>query len=222
MTIFTPRGLKIRVDVQQAFTQMARLYPEVKPFKFLKTVEGIEVLPGMLCFPVGLLVMLLKFNPIDIAIWSFGAQLLGFLLIFWPIIPFGLPFIVVLGTLYSYITGYGILLILLAVIGFFLVGWQGVLAYFVGKFAAIIIQYIIEFANMKFASMKNTLKGEVLGEVPPTSSERNYLIAYLMYARKFNKEIDMTVSDSEVESGKGKELLNEFANEWPQVVSRFE
>jgi hypothetical protein len=217
MTIFTPRGLKIRLDIQTAFAYMERLYPEVKPFKFLKTVEGINVIPGMLCFLVGLSLMLLKYNPIDIAIWSFAAQLLGFILVYWPIIPSLLPIIVTLGTLYSYIIGWGILVALLIVIGFIFVGWQGVLAYFVGKYAAVIIQYGFEFAIFALASRRYTDRTSLPSAF---SSERHFMFGYLMYAHKFKKEIEITADD--VESGKWKEVLNEFASDWPQVVSRFE
>ncbi len=44
MAIFTPTGLKTRLSVDYAFGLMARLFPKITPFKFLKTIEGVALL----------------------------------------------------------------------------------------------------------------------------------------------------------------------------------
>lgn len=132
MAIYTPRGLKIRIAVPYAFGLMARLHPKVTPFRILKTTEGIESLPGMFAFVAGLVAFGLHLPPTQIALIVGICQLAGAL-----INALGLyiiPGLVGLGTLYSYISGYGIYLIAVVITGFLLGGWQAVVAFFVGKY----------------------------------------------------------------------------------------
>jgi len=106
MAIYTPRGLKIRIAVPYAFGLMARLHPKVTPFRILKTTEGIESLPGMLAFIAGIIAFALHLPPLQIVLIVAAIQLVGKL-----INAFGLyivPGLVNLGTLFSYISGYGI------------------------------------------------------------------------------------------------------------------
>lgn len=72
MTIITPRGLKVRIPVPYAFALMARLYPEVSPFRVLKTTEGIESIPGMLAFTFGITAIVNHFPPLHVAYAVFG------------------------------------------------------------------------------------------------------------------------------------------------------
>lgn len=69
MAIYTPRGLKIRLSVDHAFTLMARLFPDVDAFKILKTTEGLESIPATLAFITGLASFSLHLHPLEIGFY---------------------------------------------------------------------------------------------------------------------------------------------------------
>jgi len=211
MAIYTPRGLKIRLEMNYAFALMARLYPKVDAFKILKTTEGLESIPGMFAFLVGILSFYSGFDPYEIGLYTLIASVAGIIITTFGIfIISGLP---KLGTLYSYISGFGILLVVLVVYGFISVGWQGVLAFFIGKLVAGIIHLGIEFWNSR--RIHSTI-GYAL-----TGSEVNFFNAYRLHASALGKSTDITVSDEELKEENWKECLEDLATKWPEVVRRF-
>lgn len=211
MAIYTPRGLKIRLGVGHAFTLMARLYPDVDAFKILKTTEGLESIPAMLAFIAGLVSFTLHLHPLEIGFYVFivsvaGALITGFGLFLIP----GLP---KLGTIYSYLSGFGILLIVLAIYGFYSAGLYGVAAFFGGKFLAGIINNGIGFLITKRI---HSQVGLAL-----TTSEINFFNAYRLHASRLGKSTDITVTDEEALQENWKACLEDLALKWPEVVNRF-
>lgn len=187
MAIYTPRGLKIRIDIPYAFGLMARLHPKVTSFKILKTTEGIESLPGMLAFIAGMIGFGLHISPLHICIVVAACQIAGTL-----INVFGLfigPGLVGLGTLYSYLTGYGIYFIAVIITGFVLEGWQVVIAFFGGKLVAVVIGQLLEFWRTK---LYQKLTGHAL-----TGAEVNFFNAYRLHASRLGVTTDIDLSESE-------------------------
>lgn len=211
MAIYTPRGLKIRLGVNYAFALMARLYPKVDAFKVLKTTEGLELIPNMLAFITGLILFSLKIDGIQMSIYVLIATVIGTIITLSGMFIFpGLP---KLATLFSYIHGFGILSILIALYGFAFVGWRGVAAYFIGRILGEIINYIIGFFSTKRAHLKTGIS--------LTSVERNFFNAYRLYASKINKTIGIDVSDEELEEDTWFECFEDFATKYPEVTRRF-
>jgi len=211
MVIFTPRGLKVRLPFDYAFALIARLYPKVDAFKVLKTTEGLESIPSLITFATGLTCFYLQLPVIEIGIYVFAASIVGFF-----ITSFGLyiiPGLDRLGTIYSYVSGFGILLILLAVYGYFSVGWQGVVIFFVAKVIAGIVKMAIETMQMKRVHSKTGLA--------LTASEKNFFNAYRLHASKLGKSTDITVSDEELKEENWKPVFEDLATKWPEVVRRF-
>ncbi len=211
MAIFTPRGLKIRLPFDYAFALIARLYPKVDAFKVLKTTEGLESIPSWVTFATGLVCFYLHLPAFEIGLYVFIASIIGFL-----ITSFGLyiiPGLDRLGTFYSYISGFGILLVLLAVYGFITIGWQGVVIFFVAKFLAGIVKMTIETIQMKKVHSKTGLA--------LTASEKNFFNAYRLHANRLGKTTDITVSDEELKEENWKPVFEDLATKWPEVVNRF-
>lgn len=211
MAIFTPRGLKIRLPFDYAFALIARLYPKVDAFKVLKTTEGLESIPLLITVIAGLVCFYLRLPLLEIGLYVFVASIVGFL-----IMSFGLyviPGIDRLGTFYSYISGFGIFLIILTVYGFFTVGWQSVIVFFIAKFLAGIVKFSIEGIIDKRFTKKT---GVVV-----TTSERNFFNAYRLHASRLGKSIDITVTDEELKEENWKPVLIDLARKWPEVVKRF-
>jgi hypothetical protein len=118
-----------------------------------------------------------------------------------------------LGTFYSYISGFGILLILLAVYGFITIGWQGVVVFFVAKFLAGIVKMAIETIQMKKVHSKTG--------IAITESEKNFFNAYRLHANRLGKTTDITVSDEELKEENWMPVFEDLATKWPEVVRRF-
>lgn len=211
MAIYTPRGLKIRIAVPYAFGLMARLHPEVTPFRILKTTEGIESLPGMIAFIAGMIAFAIHLSPLQIALVVAACQLVGAL-----INAFGLyvvPGLVGLGTLYSYVSGYGIYIIAVIIAGFVLRGWQAVVAFFVGKIIAAAVGQVLEYWQ---TSRYHKLKG-----YPFTGSEVSFFNAYRLHASRIDVTTNIDLSDNEMEEDYWGTTFKRFAMEWPEVVQRF-
>lgn len=211
MAIYTPRGLKIRIAVPYAFGLMARLHPKVSPFGILKTTEGIESLPGMLAFISGIVAFVMGFAPLHIGLVVGGAQLVGVVINLFGL--YGFPGLVPLGTLFSYISGYGIFHLVAGIVGFVFAGWQGVLAFFIGKLVAGLISQVLQF--------RQTRRYHKLTGHPFTASEVHFFNAYRLHALRIGVTTDIDLKDDEMEENHWEPVFQTFAMEWPGVVRRF-
>jgi len=211
MAIYTPRGLKIRLTVDYAFALMARLYPKVSAFQVLKTVEGIESLPQSIAFLAALLCFFLNLPP-----WQIGAIVFAVIVLLSLMTRFGFyvfPSIVKLGTIYSYLSGFGILLVLLAAFGFYWVGWRGVLAYFAARVIGGVVNWILTMQETRMYFRK---VGQAL-----TASERNFFNAYRLHASALGITTDVEVTNEETESANWEPTFLDLATKYPEVVARF-
>ncbi len=52
-------------------------------------------------------------------------------------------------------------------------------------------------------------------------SEVNFFNAYLYYARREKKSLDLNVSDEELEESNWQPVFLDLAVKWPQIVNRF-
>ena len=77
MPIYTPRGLKIRLEPEYAFSLLARLDPRVPPFRVLKTTEGIDLVPSAIALIVGLGCFFAQVDHMDVFKYVLIATLLA-------------------------------------------------------------------------------------------------------------------------------------------------
>lgn len=211
MAIFTPRGLKIRLQLDYTFALMARLFPKVDAFRVLKTTEGLEQLNGSATFIVGFICFYLKLEPVQIGILVFTASFIITVLDIKGLFLF--PGLVSIGTLYSYLTGYGLLLIVLSVAGLLLVGWQGVLAFFAARLLAGMINGLLNWLEVK--------RIHELSNLALTASERHFFNAYRLHASRLGITTDISVTDEELKRENWEHVFEDLAAKWPEVVSRF-
>lgn len=211
MAIYTPRGLKIKLTAPYAFGLMARLGPEVTPFRVLRTAEGIEGLPGMLGFLAGMIVFALGLQPLQIALIVALSQFAGTL-----INTFGLhiiPGLIWLSTLFSCISGYGIYLVVVIIVGFLLGGWKVVVAFFLGKIVSATLGLVVEHLQTRHIYK---LTGH-----PFTASERIFFNAYRLHASRTGVTTDISLNDEELDEKYWQATFQKFSLEWPKVVQRF-
>lgn len=211
MPIYTPRGLKIRLSVEYAFGLIARLYPKVDAFRVLKTTEGIESLPTLFTFVVGLYCFFTHVQPTNTAVAVFVAYLVASIMNLRGL--YIIPGIVSLGTLYSYVSGFGILLVVLLILGLITAGWQSVLAFLVGKAVGWGVNQILELWDTKRAFR---LSGH-----PFTASEKFFFNSYRLHASRLGVTTNIELSENELVEDNWKPAFQDFLLKWPQVAARF-
>ena len=221
MSLMTPRGLKVRLELSWAFGLLARLWgkdPRTDAFRVLKTCEAIESVPAVLCFIGGIVASWNKGWPAwSIPLGQVAGATLGLLLtqmgLFLIIRPIGLLF---LGSIWSWTSGYGILLTLTLTNAWMTRGWQGPLWWVLGIFATTIaVKMILEWG---FVALRWRIGGK---ESAFTSSEVNFFNAYRLHASRMGASQELDVSDEEIASGMWRECLLDYAAKYPEAVNRF-
>ena len=211
MAIYTPKGLKVRLTVAQAFALMSRLYPNVKPFDILKRTEAIDLLPATMSFITALAFFSAISNLSYIGIAIILASTIGILMN-----KFGfyfIPGIIRLAATYSFFAGFGVLFITAIVYSYIRVGWKGPVVYLAASAFSGIIGWAEELLFMKRAYSATGF--------PITGAERSFFNAYRLYAVTFGMTTDISLSDEELDDANWKPVFNDFSQEWPQVAARF-
>ncbi len=211
MAIYTPRGLKIRLPMDYAFALIARLYPRVDAWRVLKTTEGLEHIPSVLSLIVGIECVVTHIPPLHLGLAVFVASLIGsFITRRGMYLVSGLPG---LGTAYSYFSGFGLILAAQVVGGFVFVGWHGVLAFYLGTWAASCCNWMFEFMQAKNIHRQSGLA--VFG------SEINFVNAYRLHASALGLDTNVDVSEEELCPESWWQAYQQFAEKYPEVVGRF-
>ncbi|SED17924.1 hypothetical protein [Paenibacillus sp. GP183] len=212
MSVYTPKGIKVRISVDVSFALMARLYPKVSAFRVLKTTEGVDEIPTTFGFIASLICLFNKVDPVTFFIATLISIVCGLL-----IKEFGIalvvPGIIPLGGLYNTINILMLPSILLVILSYILIGWQAVVAYIGARFVAWIISFVLEFV---FTSQWKNKMGYAF-----TGSERSFFAAYCYYARKQGRSIAFDLTDEELEPENWEGVFDHLADTNPHVVQRF-
>lgn len=214
MAIYTPRGLKIRLSVPYCFSLMARLHPEVTPYKVLRTAEGIEGISDLLAVLAAFAIILI--NPSDSFLVN-GSIIVALYLVgyFMKITGvFFIPMIVPLATLFSYIQGYGIITVALAIAGYIKLGLTKTVLILVAVVIANLLDYVLELLRVIIAKNKNN---QYL-----TVSELDFLNAYRFYAAKVGANMDIFVSEEEISNGNWFEPYIWLENNYPGITFTYD
>ena len=212
MPIYTPRGLKIRVDPVYAFNLMCRLEPRISPFKVLETTEAIERIPEVFSILTAILVLNLRVD----AFLVFGcvalSRIIGAFITRNGILIF--PGIIWLDVVYRKSSKYGFIHVVLFVLGWLQIGWKGAIAYILGMLGGMMVNGIFE---MKAAKKYHAETGAAL-----MSSETNFFNAYRLYASRLGISTDLDLTVEEEKSNDGMASLIRFSEEFPEIAMRFE
>ncbi len=218
MALMTPRGLKIRLELDWAFTLMGRLWQndqQTDAFRVLRTVEAIEHIPTVLAFAGGVITAFVPQLPIwCIAVGSIVGTSAGAALtqagMFGVLRPLGIMFV---ARAWSYLPGFGEAHVLVLAVLVFVRGWLSVPIWVAGLVVGGVLRYVLEAA---LVSRHFKLLGQVL-----TSSEVNFFNAYRLHADRLGIPSDITVSESEIEDGVWYACLVDYAEKYPESVARF-
>jgi hypothetical protein len=211
MAIYTPTGLKINIPVNQAFGLMARVFPRVSSFTFLKKVEGMFFMPSLCAFTVTIVLLYQSFPLVYVSIAVFLIYLfIAYLSIFGMYL---FPGLLSISTCYSYLGAYSISTITEIAVCIIIAGWKGGLAFTSAKFLAWLVRILLlENLAQKFALYKYK---EELG-----TPEIFFIYAYKIYARKLGISSDIELSQEELKDENWKPVFAHFAKNWPNVAER--
>ncbi len=207
----TPRGLKIRVEIPYAFGLMGRLAPARDAYRILKTTEGLEHIPSTLGLCAGLYVLLTTPAILPLIYAVVIGRILGKLLLWFGL--FIVPGLIQLTTIVSFVSGYGLVLVPSGILCFLIIGWQGLLAFAGAWVVSMIIGGLIDWM---LAWRRSKRLGQAI-----SLSEINFFNAYRLHADSCGVTSDIVLPESEAQSGKWLECLEEYAKNYPKAVARF-
>lgn len=200
----------MRLPIPYAFALMSRLHPQVSAFTVLKTTEGLEYIPAALSFVTAVTCALLRLPPVHFFLAVLITESAG--LIVNQLGFYSLPGLVAFGTAYSYLAGWGVLLVVAVVATFVTIGWTGVLAFFAAKLLAWLVSQVLQWSFAR----KSARMGRAL-----TFSERHFVNAYRLHAVRLGLSTDVGLGPSEENEDSWRPAFDRLASEWPQVVARF-
>lgn len=213
MAIFTPRGMKIRLQVDYAFALMARLFPETDAFRILQKTEEVENLHVTAAYISAITVFLLQLDPTMVctvvATTSIAFKIIHMLGLFIPPVTFLLS----VSRVYSFLCGRGFLLAPLLVLGWLTVGFRGFVAYFVGRLLGF---FIGEGIGLCWSNVVFNKTGACI-----TGSERSFFHAYRLLANKQGVPLSVEVDDDELEESNWLPVYDHLEINWPVMTARF-
>ncbi|NQV17290.1 MAG: hypothetical protein HQ534_01925 [Armatimonadetes bacterium] len=218
--IVLPRGIKIYLPRDYSFALMARLYPKVDAFKVLEKAQGIYRIHSAVGFITGLVYFLLQLPPLQIAVWTFCVTFAFYLLRLFGI--FFIPGQVVIPTIYSRFTGFGLITIIIFAVGLWRVGIIGTIAYIVARL-------VVEGLTMLIDRKAGANFGVNMGMEPAFAQAgamylapaKDFINAYKLYAVRFGVPVDVEVSDEELRKENWIHVWDDLVRKWPQVALRF-
>ena len=200
----TPRGVKIRMPVEDAFAMMGRLYPKRKPEEILKTVEGLDFISNMVVYITLLFLIYMNVNIISFILLTSIAVIFakfivhkGLIFSHRMIIPYYLsliPFTIWYAVMFVFaflnngLSGVGILL------------------------GALIISFVIE--NIYESFVVKAYNGKI------TMAEIEFILAYRLHAVSVNIawEEDCYDMEAEIENNTWEKPLYEYISKFPHTI----
>lgn len=204
MPVFTPRGLKIRVDVPFAFGLMARLHPEITPQTVLKATEGIDLLDSAVPLLACMIGLALNFSALQIGLMAFVGFILARALK--PTIFRSLPGLLKACTLFAPFYGWGVPSLIFVAFALYMSSWQSVVGYYIGLFSggAVLLQY---------AMLRRGI------DPPFGPSEWSFVYAYQYYASQIGANVQLGLSEAELSNGNWLTSFEDFSRDCPKAAS---
>ena len=209
MPIYTPRGLKIRLDPVIAFALLARLEPTVAPIDVLRTTEAIENAPSLVALLAAVVAIASGAAP-----WTIFWATLGATTVVATLTRFGIfiiPGLIPLSRLFSQVSGWGLFLSGVALLAWLTLGWQAAVAFLGGRIAATV-------ANIGLEMQRGRYYLEHTGQAF-TGAEVNFFSAYRLHAQAVGQSTNIEVAESE--QAAAVESLARFSIQHPEMAVRF-
>ena len=219
--IATPRGLVIYLPRDYSFALIARLYPKFDAFYVLETTQGIHKIHSLAAFVCGMTCFLLRLQPIQIASWTICITFLFYLMRLFG--AFVIPGMVYFSKLFSRVTGYGFVTVMILVVGLWRVGILGTVAYLLARL-------VVEGLTMLIDDRVGTKLGMKMGVDPLLAKAGSmyfapgwdFVNAYKLLAPRCPVQVDVEVTKEELEQENWIHVWDDLVEKWPEVARRFQ
>jgi hypothetical protein len=210
LSIYSPRGLKIRYDIPMSFSLIARLAPKYSAKDVLRLTEDIDTLPFAFGFFTGIVCFLLQVELFTLFIAVLIARVLGGQII---IRGLHLPFVFSVGKIFNLVFSWLVLpWVVPAIIGYFLLGWSGLVVYFCGQFAGFIAEYVFNYRNGKRILLESGFAF--------TATELSFILAYRTLAVKAGVTTSIECDDEELEENYWSSAFEAYSTDYPHIAER--
>ncbi len=210
MSIYTPRGLRIRLGLDYCFALMARLYPAISADRVFRTAEGLASLSSALGFAAGIAALIARLPALMVLGVTAIACVAGFLLAHERIA--GRP-LAAFGAIYRDAAWHAIPPAIALVVGLLVAGWRATLAYFVGRGIGAIVNKLLD--RLEASRMVRRV------DMPLGWPERSFLAAYELHARAAGRPADLMLPDEEFEADHWHPVFRDFERRFPDAIQKF-
>lgn len=118
-----------------AFALMARVFPKADAFRVLQLTEEVENLQAVAGFVASITAFSLHLPPLQVGIIVFVTVFTFRLVHFFGLLVPPFTFFLPVSRVYSFVAGYGVLLVGVLAFGYFTTGWHGIIAFIVVRIA---------------------------------------------------------------------------------------
>lgn len=197
--VYTPRGLKVRLKVEDVFVYIARVGGKFTPFSALQLVESFENLPLFIGLVGAILGAVHASSAIGFVVWIALSRILGIVIARIPSIAIALMFpLSWVMRCYDILAGYGLLFGVVLAVAWLYGGWIWALCYL---------------------GLSPLLS---LGGVLVSSSEQSFWNACRYMAIWCGVRMDRQIADRERSSVSWALMYSDLCASWPKIVHRFE
>lgn len=197
--VYTPRGLKIRTNVEDIFVYLSRVERKFSPFKALQLVECYANLPAFVGFVAAVVAVSCGCN----IYWFAVTAMLSRFVVGLCLKSYSAAYVIMrvlrpFARVFNFIAGRGIVLAFVLGLTYALGGWVFSVVYLLVS----VVYFLVE------ASM--------------ISSESCFIHAYRYMAKLCNDTYDMRIPERERANMAWRLCYSDFCRDWPEVVRRFE
>ncbi len=208
MTIYTPTGMPISFPMDYAFTLLARLYPQYKPYRVLKIAEGMDKAHESVAYLLAFLLFSLHQKPV--IIFAVILVLQGFFSWMKTRSKY-IDLVVGLGVFFTTFGKLGIISIGLIIFGWHSVGLQGLLAFLCARFFGGVISIIFETqAKKRFQALTGKFDKDL-------EFNRSFIDAYRFCAQKMGVTLNISVSEQEIKNSDWTKIEIDYYKECPAI-----
>jgi len=204
---------------------MSRLYPKAKPYTILDAAAGFYKMHGAVACITGLSCFILRLSPWQTGAVTFVATVVAYFMSVFAIYP---PGLLRVARIYSHITGWGLILIALSVVGIMGAGVIGTGVFWASRLLAEFVTMVhSDYLGRKFLKIVDpdayTFANQFgFSGAPDGFAVRCFGNAYATYASRFGMPLEAVASKTELEDPQWRTVLKEFVKEWPQVTQHFQ
>ena len=204
MTIYTPTGMPINFSMDYAFTLLARLSPKYSAHRVLKIADGIDKAPESVAYLIGFITFPSYCSPIAIFILVLT---LPSIIRLAGLNSKYVNEIVYLGVIFTSIGKLGLFTVSLFLLGWYSVGWHGLIAFLCARFIGSIISTNLE-SQERFRI--HQLSGANYSEF-----DRCFIDAYRFCAKRVGVTLETELSNEELKSTIWQLMINDYAQKNP-------